>query len=77
MLIDEEKQLDMLPDHHSTDPNYDIIFVKRFRHRWTGQIIEASALGKKAIPIKIRKGPKPPSKKPRGKKGKKPAPKKD
>ena len=38
-----------------TSDDYEIVFVKAFRHYITKQIIRASDFGLEAIPLKIRK----------------------
>jgi hypothetical protein len=39
----------------SRNADYEVIFVKWYRHAKTGKIIHASAYGKKAFAIKVKK----------------------
>ena len=47
----------------STTDDYETIFVASYWHKWAKKRIYASAFGLKAIPIRVRKKPKPKAKK--------------
>lgn len=40
---------------HDSNDEYEVIFVKSFRHPKTGKVIRAADFGKSAFPIRVRK----------------------